>query len=371
MFGSKQSSRTTGGVAVAAVLLLYAALLVIYLYPFGYELLVGYFRRTDVCVGLCGTFGLLWLMSLWAYCAACFTPAGFVHQHHQVELQSLQVVPGTCVRRFYPGCAQHCKRCDMLRPERAHHCSDCNKCVMRLDHHCPWIGNCVGVSNHKYFVQFCMYVSLACLFAVATVTPFVAVYFTEGHGQTGSVAGTTYAMGIVCIFGLMGFVALFILTISLGCTHLVMLSQSQTSVEENYPKPNPYSFTKAANFKQIFGPASFAWFLPIAASAGSVDNGITYSYDPAYVTEFDTDAAVVVPQAAAEGESAPTEVPSAEPSDPEKQEGLPAADEPLGGERSGEEQRGESPSQQRPPASPMPLGSMGEDELTQIELQTP
>eukprot|EP00918_Siedleckia_nematoides_P094684 GHVU01207862.1.p1 GENE.GHVU01207862.1~~GHVU01207862.1.p1 ORF type:complete len:120 (-),score=3.69 GHVU01207862.1:492-851(-) len=30
-FGSKQSSRTTGGVAVAAVLLLYAALLVIYL----------------------------------------------------------------------------------------------------------------------------------------------------------------------------------------------------------------------------------------------------------------------------------------------------------------------------------------------------
>eukprot|EP00918_Siedleckia_nematoides_P094685 GHVU01207864.1.p2 GENE.GHVU01207864.1~~GHVU01207864.1.p2 ORF type:complete len:135 (-),score=27.81 GHVU01207864.1:163-567(-) len=99
--------------------------------------------------------------------------------------------------------------------------------------------------------------------------------------------------------------------------------------------------------------------------------GITYSYDPAYVTEFDTDAAVVVPQAAAEGESAPTEVPSAEPSDPEKQEGLPAADEPLGGERSGEEQRGESPSQQRPPASPMPLGSMGEDELTQIELQTP
>lgn len=58
-----------------------------------------------------------------------------------------------------------CRKCIYPKPTRAHHCSICAKCILNQDHHCPWINNCVGHLNHRYFFQFCFFLTLGSTYA--------------------------------------------------------------------------------------------------------------------------------------------------------------------------------------------------------------
>ena len=58
-----------------------------------------------------------------------------------------------------------CRKCIFPKPARAHHCSICAKCILNQDHHCPWINNCVGHLNHRYFFQFCFFLTLGATYA--------------------------------------------------------------------------------------------------------------------------------------------------------------------------------------------------------------
>lgn len=61
-----------------------------------------------------------------------------------------------------------CRKCIFPKPARSHHCSICARCILNLDHHCPWINNCVGHLNHRYFFQFCFFLTIGAAY-VATL----------------------------------------------------------------------------------------------------------------------------------------------------------------------------------------------------------
>lgn len=64
-----------------------------------------------------------------------------------------------------------CKKCLVPKPPRTHHCSVCNTCRLKMDHHCPWLNNCVGHFNHRYFISFCIFMTLGTMFVIITTYP--------------------------------------------------------------------------------------------------------------------------------------------------------------------------------------------------------
>lgn len=60
-----------------------------------------------------------------------------------------------------------CRKCIFPKPARAHHCSICARCILNQDHHCPWINNCVGHLNHRYFFQFCFFLTIGAFYAAS------------------------------------------------------------------------------------------------------------------------------------------------------------------------------------------------------------
>ncbi|CAF0877522.1 unnamed protein product [Didymodactylos carnosus] len=62
-------------------------------------------------------------------------------------------------------CHHVCRKCIFPKPARAHHCSVCNRCILNQDHHCPWVNNCIGHLNHRYFFQFCFFLTLGSFYA--------------------------------------------------------------------------------------------------------------------------------------------------------------------------------------------------------------
>ena len=48
----------------------------------------------------------------------------------------------------------NCDFCKMRKHDRSSHCKICDRCILRRDHHCFFIGKCIGYSNHRYFINY-------------------------------------------------------------------------------------------------------------------------------------------------------------------------------------------------------------------------
>ncbi|ROT66434.1 palmitoyltransferase ZDHHC22 isoform X1 [Penaeus vannamei] len=60
---------------------------------------------------------------------------------------------------------RYCPTCKIYKPERSHHCSLCDRCIHQRDHHCFFLGTCVGGYNLCYFIFFCFYACIGCIYA--------------------------------------------------------------------------------------------------------------------------------------------------------------------------------------------------------------
>jgi hypothetical protein len=67
-----------------------------------------------------------------------------------------------------------CAREKKYKPERTHYCSAIGRNVLKMDHYCPWLANCVGYFNHKFFMLFIMYASVASGWTTVSVAHLLA-----------------------------------------------------------------------------------------------------------------------------------------------------------------------------------------------------
>ena len=120
---------------------------------------------------------VLVLVSAVSHSKCQFSDPGTVPRRVDANTDEASLVTSTGER------PRSCRHCVRLKPLDAHHCSSCERCIVRMDHHCPWVNNCVAFLNQKYFVLFCFYTSLCCLFSIASlVTRFLLCQSKHTHG---------------------------------------------------------------------------------------------------------------------------------------------------------------------------------------------
>ncbi|XP_077992840.1 palmitoyltransferase ZDHHC16-like [Glandiceps talaboti] len=191
-----------------------------------------------------------------------------------------------------------CKKCQSPKPPRTHHCSVCNRCVLKMDHHCPWLNNCVGHYNHRYFLQFCIFMWIGTVYVSISVWP---LFYQEFFGtpvreeiEKLSLYHKLYHESIqlewsvcVCVFFLLG---------GLIVWHMRLITRGETSVEARINESetkrlkqlgciyqNPYDFGPLENWRKFLGLGNKRRFWShIAIPSGHLPEGNGYQWDINY-----------------------------------------------------------------------------------------
>ncbi|PWN17995.1 hypothetical protein BCV69DRAFT_315115 [Microstroma glucosiphilum] len=137
---------------------------------------------------------------------------------------------------------RYCHRCSHVKPYRAHHCRHCGTCIEKMDHHCPWVGGCVGGGNHKFYLNFVLWVTVLEFFVLISA----GVLFNRGVDK--SIEGWTVDGFIISLFPIC--VVFILFTFSLLVTHTWLIMTNQTTLDH-------LNFTRVARREEI---ALASWF---------------------------------------------------------------------------------------------------------------
>lgn len=74
---------------------------------------------------------------------------------------------------------KYCWVCQTNVHQESMHCKYCDKCVETFDHHCMWLNTCVGAANYQSFFKTVVCTFFFTLVHVASLTLYVALYFTD------------------------------------------------------------------------------------------------------------------------------------------------------------------------------------------------
>ncbi|KAB8437418.1 hypothetical protein FH972_025096 [Carpinus fangiana] len=129
------------------------------------------------------------------------------------------------------GLPRWCNTCKIWKPDRSHHCSQVGRCVYKMDHFCPWAGGVVCETSFKFFIQFCCYAALYCLF-VLIVTAYSFTQLEDRNSFYGR--NTAATIGIATVFGLFSG--------CLGGQSLQFASKNTTTVDNLGHANKIYSF---------------------------------------------------------------------------------------------------------------------------------
>jgi len=175
-----------------------------------------------------------------------------------------------------------CKKCSMNKPPRTHHCSLCDLCILRFDHHCPWLNNCIGFYNHRYFFQFCCYMTGGCIYA-GTVgyreyqisrIGIQVFYYKDSFLKPFEILDTMEIPGFITYYIFIAGLTVAVLLAGLILWHGRMISRGVTSLErvlnqdyarqcseQGYVFVNPYDFGLLENWKRFLGVRTIGEFI--------------------------------------------------------------------------------------------------------------
>jgi hypothetical protein len=154
--------------------------------------------------------------------------------------------------------AEMCKVCSYPKVERVHHCKTCGVCILLMDHHCPFVNNCIGAGNHKFFLLFCWYTALSCLFTLC----LAALTLGEALANLEAMFRMWVLLLGLCATCIAGF--FFVLVSILLVRQVGRVLRNRTYIEELKSKAGPeLTFVEALH--QVFGRASLLQcLLPIS-----------------------------------------------------------------------------------------------------------
>ncbi|OBZ90978.1 putative palmitoyltransferase ZDHHC20 [Choanephora cucurbitarum] len=198
------------------------------------------------------------------------------------EIQQNQLKPDSVLNE-----TKWCSICQLWKPDRAHHCKVCNACVLRMDQ----VNGCIGVRNHRYYLQFLMYVTL---FATLTFVTSLAM-FVQYHGLS---LFDRLALSIIILSGI-----IVIVVGPFTGSHIWLILINRTTIENSQfqhwnkirqknqsAEMKPAGFTEAGNnvfyqncnrnWIEVMSDNKWLWFLPFSSKSEVMRlDGVHYGYN--------------------------------------------------------------------------------------------
>eukprot|EP01130_Rhizamoeba_saxonica_P002930 TRINITY_DN1290_c0_g1_i2.p1 TRINITY_DN1290_c0_g1~~TRINITY_DN1290_c0_g1_i2.p1 ORF type:complete len:179 (-),score=11.45 TRINITY_DN1290_c0_g1_i2:37-573(-) len=171
-----------------------------------------------------------------------------------------------------------------------------------MDHHCVWIGNCVGNDNHKYFLQFLTYTTMAIITAITIMCSRLIL-----SAVTGDIVQSYQSLVIMM---------LMIFLVPMGLSILMMMLYQYSLVYKNitglehgqvrklkhrcrlmgHEWHYPYDNGIIANFKMVFGRNILEWLFPIPSKSRlNFDGTVWFVHDKFIRINLDDNSSEIYP----------------------------------------------------------------------------